>query len=303
MFSDPDKLRLLINETGLSQTDISKALEVSFNTVYRWLNKGIKPHPSQSRHIDELFKEHIDLTAPLYDKLKKEPDPINLIMNDSYLREQLFIEMTYNSNAIEGSRMTVKQTEQAINGQDIRGRSFSDVLETINHKNALGYLLNSITPGFKITEDFILKLHSIVMYNFDVKLPGKYRTGYVNVTNTELKLPSAQMVPVKMKSLIQSINSYDANPIKKIALDHYEFESIHPFFDGNGRAGRLLLNAQALSLGLPPVIIKVENQHPYYLALSKADMGNFRSISQIICDGLMNGYDLIKSNKSKTTNS
>jgi len=297
ILDDKTKLEKLITEAGLKKAEIARILEVSFNTVYRWLNRGIKPHPAQSRHLDELFKEHIDMT-PVLEKLFKDiNNPINVLKENSEIRERFLVDMTYNSNAIEGSRMTVMETKQAIDGEPVKGKEFLEVLEAVNHKNALVHLLDVIKPGFQITEEFILTLHSIIMYNFNNKLPGKYRTGYVNVTNTEVKLPAAQKVPTKMRSFGKEANALTKNPIKKIASDHYDFEAIHPFFDGNGRVGRLIMIAQLLSIGYPPAIITIEDQHNYYLALAKGDIGNFKMLAQMLCDALVKGYSLLYDNK------
>lgn len=295
IITDNEKLKQILEQTGMSRSELARLLEVRYKTVYRWLEKGIKPHPAQSHAIDELFKEHVDL-RDVCQRLRKDlGDPIKLLRQDKNLRENFFLEMTYNSNAIEGSRMTRKETEAAIEGRKVRGKELFEVLEAVNHNNALKFMLEALKPGFKIDEEYILKLHSIVMYNFNDKLPGKYRTGFVNLTNTEKALPSAQMVPVKMRKLISVINKYGKDVIGKAAGDHYGFESIHPFFDGNGRVGRLILITQLMSKGYPPAIIRIEDRYRYYMALSKGDMGDFTSMVQMICDAIIKGYNLFKS--------
>lgn len=292
ILDDCVKLEKLLEE-GLSKAEIARVLEVSYNTVHRWLTKGINPHPAQSRHLDELFKEHVDIAPLIEQYMKKGKDPLKRIRENVEIKERFLLEMTYNSNAIEGSRMTINETKQAFEGERVKGKEFFEVLEAVNHKNALNFLLDTVKLNFRITEEFVLKLHTIIMYNFNNKLPGKYRTGYVNITDTEVKLPSARMVPVRMKAFIKDINKYGKIPVKKIAGDHYEFEAIHPFFDGNGRTGRLIMNAQLLSKGYPLAIIKVEDQHSYYLALAKGDIGNFKFLSQMLCDSILRGYEFL----------
>lgn len=291
--TDRDKLREIVRASGASRSRIARLLEVEYKTVYRWLDKGVRPHPAQSRHIDELYKEYVDLTG-LVGRLKEgRGDPIKVLKGNAAIRDRFFLEMTYNSNAIEGSRMTLKETELAINGEKVRGKELYEVLEAINHDNALKFLLETIRPNFRIGEDYILKLHSMVMYNFNNKLPGKYRTGYVNVTNTELKVPSAQEVPIRMKMFLDGINNYGRDTVRKIARDHYEFEGIHPFFDGNGRVGRLIMLTQLMAKGYPPILIQAEDRHKYYTALAKGDIGDFKNIVQMVCDGVIKGYNLI----------
>ena len=290
--SDKEKLEKILEETGVSRSELARRLEVSYKTVYRWLEKDIKPHLAQSRDIDQLFKEYVDLRSVVSGLKKKLRDPVRILKTDKELRDKFFLEMTYHSNAIEGSRMTKKETEMAFEGKKVKGKEMFEILEAVNHKNALQFLMENIRPNFKIDEKYILKLHEIVMYNFNNKLPGKYRTGSVNLTNTEMPLPSWQEVPLRMGKLIKEINQYGNEPVGKIARDHYEFEAIHPFFDGNGRVGRLIMITQLLSKGFPPAIIRIEDRYKYYMALSKADTGDFRNIVQMICDSIIKGYEL-----------
>ena len=295
--SDKEKLKRILEETGVSRSELARRLEVSYKTVYRWLEKGIEPHLAQSRDIDQLFKEYADMREVVLGLKRRLKDPIKILKTDKKIRDSFFLEMTYHSNAIEGSRMTRKETQNAFEGKKVKGKELFEVLEAVNHKNALEFLLENMRPNFKIAEQYILKLHEIVMYNFNDKLPGKYRTGFVNLTNTEAPLPSAQEVPLRMGKLIKGLNRYRKDPIGKIAQDHYEFEAIHPFFDGNGRVGRLIMVTQLLSRGFPPAIIQVEDRYKYYTALGKADTGDSRNIVQMICDSIIKGYELLTGTK------
>jgi Fic family protein len=291
---DREKVEKILASGRMSRSELARLLEVGYKTVYRWLDKGMSPHPSHSRKIDELFKEYVDLRDYVVSLKNDLGNPIMILKEDAAIRERFFLEMTYHSNAIEGSRMTIKETEAAMKGERVRGKELFEVLEAVNHKNALAFLLEEITPNFAIDEEYVLKLHSIVMYNFNDKLPGKYRTGFVNVTNTEKVLPSAQEVPIKMRKLLSTINKYGKDVVGKAALDHYDFEGIHPFFDGNGRVGRLLLITQLLSKGFPPALITIEDRYKYYLALGRADMGEFNHMIQMVCDSVIKGYRLLK---------
>ncbi len=294
IFTHKEKLDRLIKEAGFTPTGLAKSLEVTYKTVYRWLNKDVRPQPRQAQYIDELFKEYIDIIPMVYrckDLFTKEP--ISLLKKNYSIRDKFFLEMTYHSNAIEGSRMTLKETEAAIKGEEVRGKNIYEKLEAINHNNALLYMLETIKPDFKITEEYILKLHSIIMYNFNDKLPGKYRTGFVNLTNTDKILPNAQQVPLRMKNLIKFVNNYIPDVIKKTASVHYDFESIHPFFDGNGRVGRIIMISQLLSRGFAPALIRIEDRQKYYIALGKGDMGDFKGLIQLVCEAVIKGYEVL----------
>jgi Fic family protein len=288
-----DKIKKILDTTDISRSELARRLDVSYKTVYRWLDRGIEPHPAQIRDIDQLFKEYVDLRESVLELKKKVKSPLKSLKDNKKVRARFILDMTYNSNAIEGSRMTVRETEKAFLGKKVRGKELFEILEAVNHRNALEYLLDKLEPGFKIDKDFILKLHEIVMYNFNKDLPGKYRTGSVNVMNVNIAFPPARDVPLRMGKFIKNIDNYGKDPITKIAHDHYEFEAIHPFFDGNGRVGRLITITQLLSRGFAPAIIRVNDRYKYYTSLSKGDKGDFNNIVQMLCDSIIKGYELI----------
>jgi len=295
--SEREKLQALIREAGFSRSELARLIEVPYKTVYRWLDKKVHPHPFSSRRIDEFFKQHVDL-MPVVERAKRDlGDPLRLLKHHPEIRDRFFLQMTYHSNAIEGSRMTIKETEAAMAGRAVRGKEPFEIFEAVNHRNALREVMERIYPGFRIDEEYILKLHSIVMYNFKDKLPGRYRTGHVNLTNTEKPLPSAQQVPLRMREFLREVNRYGDKPAAKIASDHYEFEAIHPFFDGNGRVGRLLMLTQLLSKGYPPALIRLDDRYAYYFALGKGDLGDFKNLVQMVCEAILQGYDLLKEEK------
>jgi Fic family protein len=291
--TDIEKLKRLMKVPQLTRSALARRLEVSYKTVYRWLDHGVTPHPRQSRDIDELFKERVDLRPLVRSIAKKRPHPLETLKDNQAARRQFVIQMTYHSNAIEGSGMTIQETEKAVDGQGVGGKEFYEILEAVNHKNALSFVLDHVKPRFQITEPFLLKIHEMVMYNFASKLPGRYRTGYVNLTNTDKVLPNAAQVPAKMRELLKNINTYRPDVPTKAAMDHYAFEAIHPFFDGNGRTGRLLLTAQLLAQGYPPALIQVDDRHSYYLALGRGDYGDTAPMVQVMCDAILKGYNLV----------
>jgi len=288
-----EKIKKIMAATSISRSELARRLEVTYKTVYRWLDQGIEPHLAQSRDIDQLFKEYVDLRDAVLELKKKTKDPLKILKSNKKIKDKFILNMTYHSNAIEGSRMTIKETEKAFQGKKVNDKELFEIFEAVNHKNALEFLLDNTTSGFKITENYILKLHEIIMYNFNNKLPGKYRTGSVNLTNTDIALPSSQDVPLRIGKFIKKVNNYGSDAITKIAHDHYEFEAIHPFFDGNGRVGRLIMITQLLSKGFAPAIVQINDRYKYYTSLSKADLGDYRNIVQMTCESIMKGYELL----------
>lgn len=291
MFSDKEKLVKILEATEATKADLARILEVHYTTIMRWLKNG-KPQLKQSRDLDQFFKDNIDMREIVLDLKKKVKNPLYILQTDQKIKNEFILKMTYHSNAIEGSRMSMKETKNAIEGERVKGKEMFEIFEVINHKNAMEYMLRTIKPQFKITKEYVLKLHEIIMYNFNDKLPGKYRTGHVNLTNSDVRMPSAQEVPVKMDKFLKNGNIYKDNLIERIARAHYEFEIIHPFFDGNGRVGRLLMATQLLANNFAPAVIRVEDRYKYYMGLEKYSFGNDKNIVQMVSESILEGYRL-----------
>src|SRR3990167_6176084 len=177
----------------------------------------------------------------LEEKLRKlnkfRPISFNLLAK---LRERFEIEMTYNSNAIEGNSLTLKETFWVISeGITIKCKPLKDHLEAKNHKEALDFLYELIEykDNQTISELLVKNIHSLVIQDIDKNISGKYREVDVFITGSEHKPPSHLDVPGLMHGLIKwaSENINKMHIVEFSALFHHKFVNIHPFTDGNGR--------------------------------------------------------------------
>ena len=170
------------------------------------------------------------------------------------LRERFEVEMTYNSNAIEGNTLTLKETYWVIQqGITVRGKPLKDHLEAKSHKEALDFLYDLIghKRKFTVSEHLIKSLHSIILENIDREIAGTYRKTDVFISGADHKPPSPLEVPAMMNGLIRwsRKNHGKLDIVDFSALFHHKFVQIHPFQDGNGRTGRLLMNLFLMQAG------------------------------------------------------
>jgi len=213
------------------------------------------------------------------------------------IKERFEIEMTYNSNAIEGNSLTLKETYLVINeGITIKGKPLKDHLEAKNHKEALDYLYDLVSNGQRntISERLIRSLHQLVVQDVDKEWAGKYRNSSVFIGGTDYKPPEAIDVPMLMADLVSWIgkNSKKLHPVELAATVHYKIVAIHPFFDGNGRTARLMMNVILLQAGYPLSIILKNDRKKYYDALAKTDKGSPESFIQFIAQSAERSLDI-----------
>ncbi len=209
----------------------------------------------------------------------------------SKLKEQFALEMTYNSNAIEGNRLTLKETYLVIGeGITVKGKSLKDHLEAKNHFEAIQFLYELIEHEKRhtISERLIRSLQQLIVKESDPSVAGRYRTGSVIISGSNHRPPDHTEVPILMNELIKWVQSHgkQLHPIELATIFHHKIASIHPFFDGNGRTARLAMNVLLMQQGYPLVIVLKNDRKKYYDVLDKADKGNLEPLIKFIAQAV-----------------
>jgi Fic family protein len=214
--------------------------------------------------------ERIDEGKKLIGKYR--PLPKSVIVR---LREQLIIDWTYNSNAIEGNSLTLKETKMVLeDGLTIGKKPLKDHLEAINHRDAIIFVEELADAKSKITERNIREVHSLILKEIDSRYAGKYRDIQVRISGSAHTPPEAVRVPELMKKFAKGrLLEPVGHAIEQAALAHFDLVSIHPFVDGNGRTARLLMNLILLKNGYFPAVILKNDRKKYYDALEKGHKG------------------------------
>ena len=201
------------------------------------------------------------------------------------LEEQLAVEWIYNSNAIEGSTMTLRETQLILEtGLTIGGKSLREHFEVINHKEAIEYVEALAAGDEPITPFHVRQIHKLVLTRIDDQEAGQYRALPVRIVGTDHQPPEAWQVPRLMDEWSAWLNgpALALHPIERAALAHHQLAAIHPFIDGNGRAARLVMNLLLMHSGYPPTIILRINRRQYYLVLAQADAGRAAPLVNLV---------------------
>ncbi len=232
--------------------------------------------PRLDRHLARRLlekKQRLDRYRPL---------PSHLVQR---LHDDLRILLTYHSNAIEGNTLTLRETQLVIDhGMTVGGHSLREYLEASNHAAALDYLTTLIDTPEPISSADILKLHSLVMSRI-LSDAGSWRAIPVSIRGANFIPPPAAQVPQLMRDWVDWVNSEEAQryePVMRAAIAHHGFEAVHPFEDGNGRCGRLLLNLMLMRAGYPPALLLRDWRDGYLIALDAANTGNYRPLGNLI---------------------
>ena len=214
--------------------------------------------------VDSVLRRRI--AAKLEQLVEYRPFPVDIARK---LEELVTVSMTYHSNAIEGSTMQLMEVDLALGGFRIPGEhTAEEVAETLGHAQAWRRVEEDVAAGNDMRGELIIELHDMVKPFHDQR--GEWRKQQVYIRGAQHTPPPAWEVSRYMGEWVRFVNKGGGDPIERAATAHAGFEVAHPFLDGNGRTGRLLLNWMLLKAGYPPAIIQVEERARYIGALSAA---------------------------------
>lgn len=181
------------------------------------------------------------------------------------LAEEFMIEFTYNSNAIEGNTLTLKETALALEGMTIDQKPLKDHLEAVGHRDAFLYVQDVAKKEIPLSENVIKNIHALVLMNRPED-KGVYRRIPVRIMGAYTEPVQPYMIEPKITELLAANEERkdSMTDVERIALFHLEFEGIHPFIDGNGRTGRLIMNLDLIRSGYPPINVKFADRKRYY---------------------------------------
>lgn len=300
------KLDVIRRTLGLTQAKLAERFGVSFATLNSWWNDKSTPRPRMLAIIDELFLEVTGqrvipgdvLTAKkqaLQQKSSQHNNIVEEILANPDIRDQFILKLTYHSNSIEGSTLDEKDTAAVIfDNVALPDKSLTEQLEAKNHQTALNYLFEYISKEQAINEELVLKLHSILMNGVRPDA-GKYRSHGVRIRGTDLPTANFLSISKLLPPVIKDAASGTKDIVALSAKAHSKFEQIHPFSDGNGRVGRLLMTAMLLKHNFAPAIIRQQQKQLYYNYLYKAQTTEDQSqFEDFLCAAIADGFDILE---------
>lgn len=238
--------------------------------------------------LSSELKEDLSRIERVIEKLNNRRDEglsKELLTN---LKRQLLIKQVYHSNAIEGNKLSLRETELILNGMVVNERPLKDEIEAKSLANATEYLYSLIDGREPLTKRTLLELHSLIMKDIPNGESGIFRTHEVKIKGSEHTPPSFLTVEEHVDELFQWMNRnlHKFPPMVMGSILHHWMTWIHPFSDGNGRVSRLFLNFFLLQKGYPEVIIKIVERDQYYNSLIAADKGSISNLVELLSENI-----------------
>ena len=203
------------------------------------------------------------------------------------LNEEFTVEYTYNSNAIEGNTLTLRETDLVLRGLTIDQKPLKDHMEAVGHKEAFDYVRELVKEKAPLTESIIKQIHYLVLADKKDDR-GIYRRVPVRIMGAHHEPVQPYLIEPRMEQLLLDYAASEEHIVTKLARFHIEFEGIHPFIDGNGRTGRLLVNLELMKAGYPPIDIKFTDRVAYYNAFDEYHVKHNLSAMESLFAGYIN---------------
>lgn len=300
------QLREILANSQWTQEQLAHNLGVSFSTLNAWLNGKSQPRTKAVEAINDIYLNIVgrgEVDPALLEKTEKEAVSKHITVRELITNEELLdkttLYLTYHTNTIEGSTMTLSDVKEVLEDDNkvLTNKPAREQTEARNHRTAFLYLLEELrTQGkdFKWTQDLILNAHLRLM-NTLIDNAGMYRNHSVRIMGSNTPLANYMRVPEKMAEFVEAINKPAENLIERLAWSHATFEQIHPFSDGNGRTGRLIMFIQALQKEVvPPLVIK-ERKRAYYKYLEIAHLQDeYELLRLFVAESILFTDNLIK---------
>lgn len=203
------------------------------------------------------------------------------------LTEEFIVEYTYNSNAIEGNTLTLRETDMVLRGLTIDRKPLKDHMEAVGHKEAFDFVRDLVKERVPLSESIIKQIHYLVLAD-KREDRGVYRRVPVRIMGAKHEPVQPYLIQPQMEQLLESYRNSIAHIIPRLAQFHIDFEGIHPFIDGNGRTGRLLVNLELMKAGYPPIDIKFADRISYYNAFDEYHVKNNLGAMEKLFAGYVN---------------
>ncbi len=231
--------------------------------------RGWKIPVDATKPSDGRFKSKESIFAKI-ERKKAELDGRRPLTDGEVARlnEEFVVEYTYNSNAIEGNTLTLRETDLVLRGLTIDQKPLKDHMEAVGHKEAFEYVSELVKENVPISESVIKQIHYLVLAD-KKEDRGAYRRVPVKIMGAQHQPVQPYLIIPKMEELLWDYSENKEHIVTKLARFHIEFEGIHPFIDGNGRTGRLLVNLELMKAGYPPINIKFTDRISYYNAFDE----------------------------------
>ena len=248
--------------------------------------RGWKIPTHAEKPADGRFKSKESVLSQI-DRKKKELDGRRPLTEGELerLNEEFTVEFTYNSNAIEGNALTLRETDLVLRGLTIDQKPLKDHMEAVGHKEAFEFVRELVKENAPLAESVIKQIHYLVLADKKDDR-GVYRRVPIRILGAHHEPVQPYLIEPKMEQLLLDYTASEDHIVTKLARLHIEFEGIHPFIDGNGRTGRLLVNLELMKAGYPPIDVKFTDRVAYYNAFDAYHVKHDLSAME----GLFAGY-------------